>query len=46
MSISTYAALASPYQHRPAGRIKIGLRQSECLTDPQTGAPEHHDDRA
>jgi hypothetical protein len=33
-------------QHGPAGRIKIGLRESECLTDPQSGAPQHHDNRS
>src|SRR5450755_265983 len=33
-------------QHGPASRIKIGLGERKGLTDPQPGAPQHHDDRA
>ena len=44
-NLAAFAVLPGADQHRPAGRIKIGLRESQCLTDPQPSAPQHHDDR-
>jgi hypothetical protein len=40
------SALAVPDQNRAAAPVKIGLGQRQRLVDPQTGAPEHHDQRA
>src|SRR5215216_1300285 len=44
--LAAAAALAAPYQQRPAARILVGLGERERLVDPQAGAPEHDDQAA
>jgi hypothetical protein len=41
--LATAITLAVSDEHRPAGRVNIGLDQRQCLGDPQAAAPEHRD---
>src|SRR5450755_3872363 len=42
--LTTTIALTVADQHRPAGRVHVGLGQGQRLGDPQPAAPQHRDD--
>src|SRR5215211_2751228 len=41
--LAAAAALAAAHQERAAARVEVALEQIERLLDPETGAPENHD---
>src|SRR5271165_576361 len=38
------AALAAADEHSASGPVEVSLGEVECLADPQTGTPQHHDE--
>ena len=46
LDLAALAALTTSDQDRAAAAVQIGLDERERLTDPQSCAPEHDDDRA
>src|SRR4051794_21014416 len=45
-ALAAAAALAAPYQQRPATPVQVGLGERERLANAQAGAPEHDDQPA
>jgi len=44
--LAAFAALPKTDQDRAAARVKIALGQRQRLADPESRAPQHHDQRA
>jgi hypothetical protein len=43
--LAPLTALAAAHEHRAARAVEIGLRKRKRFSDPESGAPEQHDQR-